>query len=134
MSRRLVLARWLLVPVLCAACSTGGSFQSDRVLTAADAGMVLVRIDDQFSVKLDASPTTGFAWHVRISNEGMRIRQGEPVYVPSPAEASAVGVGGTEIFTYRVVGSGETDLRFEYRRSFENAPPAKVVTFSVVVN
>ncbi len=129
-----ILSPSVLVLFLLAACSTGGSFQSDRVLTAADAGMVMLRIDDQFSVKLDASPTTGFEWHVVISNEGLLIRQGEPVFVPSPAQASAVGVGGTQVFTYRIVGSGETDLRFEYKRAFENAPPAKVVTFSVVVD
>jgi len=123
-----------LLALLAAACSTGGSFKSDRILTAADAGMVLLQSDDQFSVKLDANPTTGFAWKVLISNENLLIRQGEPVYTPSPSEVSAVGVGGTETFTYRIVDSGETDLRFEYRRSFESAEPAKVVTFSVVVD
>lgn len=124
----------LLASLIIAACTTGGASMSDRVLTESDAGIVLLQMGDQFSVKLPSSPTTGFKWKVAISNESMLIRQGEPVYTPSPAEASAVGVGGTELFTYRIVDSGRTTLQFVYGRSFESGPPAKVVTYNVVVN
>jgi predicted secreted protein len=111
-----------LLALLAVACSTGGSFPSDRVLTAADAGIVELQNDDQFSVKLDANPTSGFTWHVLISNEAILIRQGEPVTLD-----------GVETFTYRVAGGGETELRFEYKRAFEDERPAKVVTFTVIV-
>jgi predicted secreted protein len=124
----------LIASLFVAACATGGASMSDRVLTESDAGIVLVQMDDQFSVKLPSSPTTGFKWKVAISNESMLIRQGEPVFTPSPAEASAVGVGGTEVFTYRIAGRGQTTLQFVYARSFESGPPAKVVTYNIVVN
>jgi predicted secreted protein len=124
----------LLASLFVAACTTGGASMSDRVLGESDAGIVLLQMGSQFSVKLPSNPTTGFQWKVAISNENMLIRQGEPVYTPSPAEASAVGVGGSEIFTYRIADSGRTTLQFVYSRPFETGPPAKVVTYNVVVN
>jgi predicted secreted protein len=112
-----------LLPLLVIACSTGGSFQSDRVLTAADAGMVMMENDDQFSVKLESNPASGLAWHVLISNEAILIRQGEPVLAD-----------GIETFTYRVAGSGESQLVFEYKRSNDDTAPAKVLEYTVIVD
>jgi predicted secreted protein len=111
----------LSAALLVAACSTGGSYPSDKVLTAADAGMVMMRVDEQFSVLLDAPSGSGFTWHVLISEERMLIRQGEPVIE-----------NGIYTFTYRIVAGGETQLRFEYKR--DDGPPAKVVVFNFVVN
>jgi predicted secreted protein len=113
----------LLLALLVAACSTGGSFPSDKVLTEANAGMVLMRVGEQFSVKLAANPSTGYAWHGLISNENMLIRQGEPVFA-----------GDTETFTYRIVAGGETQLRFEYKRALDSEKSPKVVVFDLVVN
>jgi predicted secreted protein len=113
----------LSIALFVAACATGGSFPSDKVLTAADAGLVTMRIDDQFSVKLAAPAQSGLVWHVLISEERMLIRQGEPVIE-----------NGIETFTYRITAGGETQLRFEYKRPDGGAPPGQVVVFDVVVD
>lgn len=109
--------------VLLAACSTTeGGFPTDRVLTAADAGIVELHTGDRFSVVLDADPKSGFEWHALIANDALLIRQGEPVLA-----------GGIETFTYRIAGPGSTLLQFEYKHPSEDLPTAKVVTYDVIV-
>ncbi|MEX2206224.1 MAG: protease inhibitor I42 family protein [Myxococcota bacterium] len=96
--------------------------------------MVLLRVGEQFSVKLAASPSTGYAWHVLTSNESMRIRQGDPVFALNPNRPTSIGARGTETFTYRVVAGGETQLRFEYKRALESDKPPKRVAFDLLAN
>jgi predicted secreted protein len=119
-----------------AACTTegDGTFPSDRVLTESDTGIILLSVGSRFSVKLPSSPSTGLQWKVAISNEAMLIRQGQAYYVPGAVETGAGSAEGTDVFTYRVATRGRTTLQFVYRQSQETGPPAKLVTYNVVVN
>jgi predicted secreted protein/uncharacterized lipoprotein NlpE involved in copper resistance len=83
-------------------------------------------------VRLPSNRSTGYRWTLVDVDAPVLTSDGDAVYEES-APASAVGVGGTEIWSFAVERSGEQELHFEYRRPWEsrNLPPAKSVSYSV---
>lgn len=91
-------------------------------------------VGDLVIVKLEAKPSTGFAWDSEPaaddailklkSKQFLLFSQLYPEMVPIPGE------GGITTFTYRVVKTGKAAISLAYRRSEEkDAEPAK--TFNV---
>jgi inhibitor of cysteine peptidase len=60
---------------------------------------------------------------------------GEPIYRQAPQEGEdLVGVGGTETFRFEANGAGQTTLRLEYRRPWEEGvDPVETFAVEVVV-
>ncbi len=86
-------------------------------------------IGQELRISLAANPTTGYMWELDGETPEQLEQVGEPAY---SAESSAIGAGGTEVWTFRAQSSGEGMLKLKYFRSFEaTAPPAD--TFEVTV-
>lgn len=87
---------------------------------------------EQLSFTLDANPTTGFTWQLAAPLDETVIALVSHDY--QPPDTSRVGAGGTDVWTFKAVGTGRTTITLEYRRPWEkDVPPADRKTYSVVV-
>jgi inhibitor of cysteine peptidase len=81
-------------------------------------------------VSLGSNPSTGFTWQVSEVDTGILQQLGIPRF---QAGSSLLGAEGVQIFEFRTLRGGQTVLRMDYLRAFEeNAEPTN--TFSVNIN
>lgn len=88
---------------------------------------VNVNVGDTLVVRLSGNQTAGYTWNPAPMTPGILSFQGSN-YVKN--NSGLMGAGGTQVFTYKVVGGGGFFLRFAYRQSFNpslpNAQPFEV--------
>jgi inhibitor of cysteine peptidase len=114
-----------------AACAPLGPRDVDA--GPADSVVKLAR-GDALVVRLDANPTTGYAWTTLEAAPGVLAADGEPVYAPAPTAANTVGAGGVVTYRFRAVAAGRGVVAFAYRRAADTrGPPARMVRWIVVV-
>jgi len=81
-------------------------------------------------VSLDANPSTGFVWEVSEVDTGVLEQLGIPRF---QAGSSLLGAEGVQVFEFRSLTGGQTELKMVYVRAFEeDAEPTN--TFNVNVN
>lgn len=132
----LLSAAMALALLALAACSGGAQ---DKMATAGngsftlDGGSVEVQ-DDQLRVSLDANPTTGYTWMMRIDGNSLELA-GEDFQSGQSADESktVVGSGGVQQFTFRGMDPGSATVTFDYERPWEEAEPARTVVLQVTV-
>lgn len=67
-------------------------------------------------ISLDGNPTTGYSWTYRQTRDGI-VRKVSSEY--KTEKSDIVGAGGTFVFVFEGITQGETELTFEYSRSWE---------------
>jgi inhibitor of cysteine peptidase len=103
------------------------------VVSGQTGGQVSLKVGAMLEVRLEANHTTGYSWIAAPVANPVLMRQGAARY-EEHATGGKAGVGGMEVWRFKAVKAGKQGLQFEYRRPWEkNTPPAKVATFSVVV-
>ena len=95
-----------------------------------ETGGVQVKEGRVFEVSLEANPTTGYLWEVRdIDEQVLQLVREEFL-----SDSSAIGAGGTSVFSFKAVGRGQTTLTLVYRRPWEkDVEPIEVHTVEVSV-
>jgi inhibitor of cysteine peptidase len=85
-------------------------------------------------VRLPSNPTTGYRWvYVEPKDAVLRV-DGPSTYEPAQAAGGPAGAGGTEIWKLAALKAGQQQLRFEYRRPWEqDVAPSQVATYPVTV-
>ncbi|KYK38888.1 MAG: protease inhibitor I42 family protein [Theionarchaea archaeon] len=73
-----------------------------------------VKTKKEFTISLDASPTTGYTWEARFDETMLQLK--EKMFEP---HSSAIGGGGIETFTFIPAREGETDIIMHYKRPWE---------------
>lgn len=92
-----------------------------------------VRKGDTFTVELDANPTTGYLWDMRLK-AGKATLVSQEYTASAPAGSMAIGGGGVETFVFRAEEAGEIELEAAYSRPWEkNAKPAATQRFDIRV-
>jgi inhibitor of cysteine peptidase len=118
-----------LAGALTACSSTAPAPKTIRVNEENDQGSVALRIGDTLEVELAGNPTTGYQWEV-VAGEGEMLKSmGEAEFIQG---TQVVGAGGTFRFQFEAVLAGETNLKLEYKRPFEQ-DVAPLNTFSIQV-
>jgi len=85
-------------------------------VTAEDAGTTVELVtDDEVVITLESNVTTGFAWTLARAPDDGVLELVDSTYVEP--ETELVGAGGEEVWTFRAVGAGTTDLELSYDRS-----------------
>jgi inhibitor of cysteine peptidase len=103
------------------------------VVTEQTHGDVSLKVGAVLEVRLEANHTTGYSWVAAPAVNPVLMRQG-PAKYEEHATGGKAGVGGVEVWRFKAMKAGKQGLQFEYRRSWEKgSPPAKVVTFAVIV-
>lgn len=78
------------------------------------AGPIHVAMEERFAIALVGNPSTGYEWQASADSNYLELRSREFVL-----GAGAVGAGGRNLFHFRALRAGETEVLFEYRRSWE---------------
>ena len=130
----------LAAGVLAAAVLTAGPGCANRAASPAPAptpASFLVRPGDQFDVRLEANPSTGYRWDLGrpLDESIVKLVGSDYQREPAPAGGAApVGQAGLETWRFEAVAPGRTMVELVYRRPWETASaPARVVLYSVEV-
>jgi predicted secreted protein len=78
------------------------------------AGPIYVGIEESFAIALAGNPTTGYEWQASADPNYLELRSRK-----FELGAKAVGAGGRELFHFRALRAGETEVVFEYQRPWE---------------
>ena len=80
-----------------------------------DPGAVIqVAVGEEFTIALAGNPTTGYAWQVRSDGQILELLGQE-----FELGGEGVGAGGLEVFHFRALATGETEIACEYRRPWD---------------
>jgi len=76
---------------------------------------------DEIEITLCSNPTTGFKWgEVQISDPSvLKLVNREFIAPDSQGASPKLGTSGSEVFTFKVVGSGRSTAKFEYSQPWE---------------
>jgi len=88
-----------------------------------------VEICDKITVKLCSNPSTGSIWDYETTIENVLIE--EDYYFERP-EGSPPGAPGTEVWTFKAVKKGTTEVQMEYGQPWEGGSKA-VRTYTMIV-
>ena len=75
-------------------------------------------------IKLRSNPSTGFSWALGPLEEGMLETSGESEFEADSHREYEVGYGGCEIWKFKAVQAGETEISLSYARPWEDERPA----------
>jgi inhibitor of cysteine peptidase len=75
-----------------------------------------VEVGDKIRLELCSNPTTGFQWGYETTIEDVLEEEGHDFEEP---DSNALGTAGIEIWTFKAVEAGETEVRMEYSQPWE---------------
>ena len=92
-----------------------------------------IDVGESLLIILESNPTTGFRWELAGPVDEDLLALIETRYEPgADIEASLVGAGGTEVWTFETLADGETTITLEYSRAWDGGEKA-IETFEVTV-
>jgi inhibitor of cysteine peptidase len=87
-----------------------------HVYTEADTGKTVEEpLGETFGIRLQENPATGYSWNLSLTG-GLTLSGDE--FLPPSTGGQVVGGGGTRSFTLVAAGTGDQEVRAEYRRSW----------------
>jgi inhibitor of cysteine peptidase len=114
-----------------ALCLTGCDPKTVYVTEAESGRTIVLSVGQELVITLASNPTTGYNWSHQSSSPNV-LRVAEEKYVAT--EPVLIGSGGEHRVVFSAAATGQTTLRFEYRRPWETAAPAEqVVEYDVQV-
>lgn len=114
---------------------TGCGTKPVTVTQAQDGSRVTLTEGQDLVIELESNPSTGYTWEVKQIDPGVLSQAGEPgIQAPAESDPPLVGQVGTQVFTFRAAGKGETVILLIYHRPWEeDVEPAETFTLTVVV-
>ncbi|HPD06946.1 MAG TPA: protease inhibitor I42 family protein [Candidatus Bipolaricaulis sp.] len=88
-----------------------------------------LNVGERLLIALPGNPTTGYGWEAVEEPAFLARLEG----LPYRADSRLIGAGGVFYFRYQATETGEGNLSFAYRRSWETAPPENTFTLTVIV-
>jgi inhibitor of cysteine peptidase len=86
-------------------------------------------------VKLKANHTTGYSWSLAAVDKSVLEVGEEGEYESDPHPEGMVGVGGNEVWSFKAIAAGETEISLVYVRPWEkDEPPAMTFNLKVIVD
>ena len=93
---------------------------------------IRVKVGEVFTIRLESNETTGYSWR---GNEGFDRSCFELTGSPyQPAQPQRPGSGGEQLYHFKALKAGTTEIRLTYKRSWEATPSDKTVVFSVRIS
>lgn len=95
-----------------------------------EANVIEVSQGEAFDVTLKSNATTGYSWQLAKPIDNKILKFVNSRYVVGKKRLP--GAGGKEIWTFRTISTGKTDIFFKYVRPWEkDMPPAEKESFLV---
>ncbi len=109
----------LIIGVLLTACLVAGCGSEVKAYSDPEE-TINISADKEFVVliALESNPSTGYSWQASYAESALELV--EESYEPGEYDRQGlVGAGGTELFRFRALESGETEITMVYKRSWE---------------
>ncbi len=122
---------FLIASVLLALVVAAGCVKNVEVNQEMNSGSVVLEQGQILVLKLSSNPTTGYDWEIVDLNAAILEQVGEVEY---KSDSALIGSGGVNTYTFKAVGSGNTQLSLVYHRSWEkDIPPIEAYELDIVV-
>ncbi len=125
-----------LTTLLCSCAISGGHATGGGNETANNfsdpAKPLIIPAGNEFTLTLESNRTTGYQWQLAGAPDETLVQLvGNKYELP---DTRLIGAGGREVWTFKAVGKGRTEIHLEYVRPWEkDVPPVKEAVFTVVV-
>jgi predicted secreted protein len=105
-----------------------------RATIGVPSGLISVATGEKFSLKLESNPSTGYQWQLlQPYDPGLITLLGKGCMV-NPSPHPTLGSGTTDIWNFKAIGKGKTEIRLKYVRPWEKGVlPVKTMTIPVTV-
>jgi inhibitor of cysteine peptidase len=91
-----------------------------------------VSLGEDAVITLEANHTTGFSWQLAKPLEGDLLELSDSKYIPT--ETGLIGSGGKEVWTFKTLKKGKTEVSLKYVQPWEkDKPPAREATFVIII-
>lgn len=91
---------------------------------------IKVKAGQRFTIMMRSNPTTGYGWQLSKALDN-KITLVTNTYIPP--DSKLCGAGGHEVWTFKAIGEGQTEISMKYVRSWEKDQPAKTNVYTVIV-
>jgi len=92
----------------------------------------VVKTGQIFLIEVSSNPTTGYTYEKSQDYDKCLVRFLQWKYLPS--EKPLLGSGGKEIFVFKALRPGKTEIKLAYRRPWEKTEkPLKILIFKVSI-
>ncbi len=92
-------------------------YPEGKIPFAEDYGFELEQKTDEFIIKLDGNPTTGYEWIVKEKTDNIEV---ESMFASGTPQEGTVGAGGKYFFTVKGLKEGKGKIVLEYKRAWES--------------
>ncbi len=114
----------VIAALLCSWLTPGLSASQDESLAVA--------VGQEFTITLEANPSTGYQWQLAKPPEKEIVQWVRSEY--QHPDTKLIGAPGKEVWTFKGVGPGKTTIELHYLRPWEkNVAPVASRSFRVVV-
>ena len=131
--KRLWMLVWMLVMmVVVATCLLAGCGGEVKAYSNSE-GTIDIGANGEFVIliALESNPTTGYSWEASYDETMLELVE-ETYELGEYAQQGVVGAGGTELFRFRALKTGEVEITMVYKRSWEEeALDQKVFTVDI---
>jgi inhibitor of cysteine peptidase len=76
---------------------------------------IVAKVGDVFSLELESNPTTGYQWLPSIDSDKVELLDRS-----FKSAGNQIGSSGKEVFTFKTLAAGDSTIRLNYKRSWEN--------------
>ena len=90
---------------------------------------IMVKAGQNFTIKMESNPTTGYGWQLSKALDN-KISLVTNAFIPP--DSKLCGAGGHELWTFKAIGEGQTDISMKYVRPWEKDQPARTNVFTVI--
>ena len=87
----------------------------------------VVKVGEEFTIKLDSNPTTGYRWQPLFDDGVLRLVSND--FIPT---SKMLGSPGMEYFNFKARKADTTLIKMIYKRSWEKET-IKEIEFSVII-
>jgi predicted secreted protein len=78
-----------------------------------------VKVNDDFEIGMYSNPTTGYTWmEPNYDSEFVTLTSSQ--YIPYVVPKGTCGSGGDQIYTFKAIKAGDTEILMNYKRPWEN--------------
>jgi len=106
-----------------------------EIKTYTDSGQAIsIGVNQEFIIALGSNPTTGYGWQESHDEAGLELvgKTYEPGEKAKQGAVGAGGVGGVELFRFKALKTGKTEITLVYKRPWEEkAIDQKVFTVTI---
>ncbi len=89
-----------------------------------------ISVGQEFIIALGSNPTTGYSWQASYDETMLELVGGESTYEPEETDENVVGGGGTELFRFKALASGEVEVTMTYAQPWEGGDVGETKVFT----